>query len=68
MGLSRAGHPTLDITGFAPGYKPVSDVSETKAEIRLHPCASYHAETAVTSAAKPAVPEARHQRVASEAD
>ncbi|CAK0900905.1 unnamed protein product [Prorocentrum cordatum] len=68
MGLSRAGHPTLDITGFTPSYKPVSDVSDTKAEIRLHPCASYHAETAVASAAKPAVPEARHQGVASEAD
>ncbi|CAK0843154.1 unnamed protein product, partial [Prorocentrum cordatum] len=68
MGLSRAGHPTLDITGFTPSYKPVSDVSETKAEIRLHPCASYHAETAVASAAKPAAPEARHQGVASEAD
>ncbi|CAK0840847.1 unnamed protein product [Prorocentrum cordatum] len=68
MGLGRAGHPTLDITGFTPGYKPVSDVSDTKAEIRFHPCASYHAETAVASAAKPVVPEARHQRVASEAD
>ncbi|CAK0887145.1 unnamed protein product [Prorocentrum cordatum] len=68
MGLSRAGHPTLDIAGFTPSYKPVSDVSDTKAEIRLHPCASYHAETAVASAAKPVVPEARHQGVASEAD
>ncbi|CAK0891483.1 unnamed protein product [Prorocentrum cordatum] len=68
MGLSRAGHPTLDITNFTPSYKPVSDVSDTKAEVRLHPCASYHAETAAASAAKPAVPEARHQRVASEAD
>ncbi|CAK0864559.1 unnamed protein product, partial [Prorocentrum cordatum] len=68
MGLSRAGHPTLDITGFAPSYKPVLDVSDTMAEIRLHPCASYRAETAVASAAKPAVPEARHQGVASEAD
>ncbi|CAK0869680.1 unnamed protein product [Prorocentrum cordatum] len=68
MGLSRAGHPTLDITGFTPNYKPVLDVSDTKAEIRLHPCASYHAETAVASAAKPVVPEARHPGVASEAD
>ncbi|CAK0817025.1 unnamed protein product, partial [Prorocentrum cordatum] len=68
MGLRRAGHPTLDITGFTPNYKPVLDVSDTKAEIRLHPCASYHAETAVASAAKPVVPEARHPGVASEAD
>ncbi|CAK0847915.1 unnamed protein product [Prorocentrum cordatum] len=68
MGLSRAGHPTLDITGFTPNYKPVLDVSDTKAEIRLHPCASYHAETAVASAAKLVVPEARQPGVASEAD
>ncbi|CAK0836143.1 unnamed protein product [Prorocentrum cordatum] len=68
MGLSRAGHPALDITNFTPGCKPVSDVSDTKAEVRLYPCASYHAETAVASAAKPAVPEARHQGVASETD
>ncbi|CAK0807406.1 unnamed protein product, partial [Prorocentrum cordatum] len=68
MGLSRAGHPTLDITGFTPNYKPVLGVSDTKAEIRLHPCASYHAETAVASAAKPVVPEARHPGIASEAD
>ncbi|CAK0836030.1 unnamed protein product [Prorocentrum cordatum] len=68
MGLSRAGHPTLDITGFTPDYKPVLDVSDTKAEIRFHPCVSYHAETAVASAAKPVVPEARHPGVTSEAD
>ncbi|CAK0903821.1 unnamed protein product, partial [Prorocentrum cordatum] len=33
MGLSRAGHPTLEIAGFAPGCKSVSDVSDTKTEI-----------------------------------
>ncbi|CAK0837883.1 unnamed protein product, partial [Prorocentrum cordatum] len=32
MGLGRAGHPALEITGFAPSYKPVSDISDTKAD------------------------------------
>ena len=68
MGLSRAGHPTLEITGFTPSYKPVSDVSNTKTEIRLHPFATYHSETAVASAAKPVAPESCDQGVASEAD
>ncbi|CAK0897484.1 unnamed protein product, partial [Prorocentrum cordatum] len=68
MGLSRAERPTLEITGFAPNYKPVSDVSDTKTEIPLHPFSTYHAETAVASAAKPAAPERCDQGVASEAD
>ena len=49
-------------------YKPVSDVSNTKPEIRLHPFATYHSETAVASAAKPVAPECCDQGVASEAD
>ena len=71
MGLSRAGHPTLEVTGFTPSYKPVADVSDTKAEIRLHPSSSYHAETAVACAADSAAPEGSDQgrdaTVASEA-
>ncbi|CAK0883272.1 unnamed protein product [Prorocentrum cordatum] len=69
MSLSRAGHPTLDTTGFTPGYGPVQDVSDTKAEIRLHSRATYHAETAVVGPAKTAEPERLDRGVdASEAD
>ncbi|CAK0789088.1 unnamed protein product, partial [Prorocentrum cordatum] len=68
MGLGRAGHPTLEITGVAPRCKHVSDVSDTETEIRLHPFATYHAETAVASAAKLAAPERCDQGVVSEAD
>ncbi|CAK0883189.1 unnamed protein product, partial [Prorocentrum cordatum] len=69
MGPSRARHPTLEVTGPTSSCKPVQDVSDTKTEIRLHPFATYHAETAAARPAQPAALERCDQGVdASEAD